>query len=317
MSVRVVYLNGASCRRCQYRSTILPDRGRHGVRGNSHVRWKSFSAREHLTRLEQPHRVHTDPGLSIDELTALTEETLARNRPTEASDVDWNIIHNVSRGPASAFAEAFEPDEIRPTVVISCFPLLSKMAWLAPKYEEGIDLVVPQQRALPTDLMHAQIKTRSRLHYQLANFEAEAKMPGSTAVLVDPDGYLTEGTSGNLFLVTDGRLQTPEPRNLLPGVTRSLILELADRLRVPRIETNLTVSDAQAADEAFITSTSIGILHARSFEGHTVGQGRIGPITSQLRTALIDVFGLDLAEQARQYAARLQAQNPIAARKTT
>jgi branched-subunit amino acid aminotransferase/4-amino-4-deoxychorismate lyase len=178
---------------------------------------------------------------------------------------------------------------------------------LAPAYEAGIDLIVPAQRALPTDLVHAYIKTRSRLHYQLANIEAEQRCPGSTAVLTDPDGYLTEGTSGNVFLVKDGELATPEPRNLLPGVTRALILDLAARLGIPHREANLTPLDALAADEMFVTSTTIGLLHARTFESHPVGSGRIGPITLRLREALDQEVGLDFAAQARLYASRARS----------
>lgn len=309
MSSRVVYWNGRFVAERDARISIYDSAltaGDMAFEVTRTFRHRPFRLHEHLARLEATlEAIRIDPGLSREELLRATEETLARNLPTEAEDVDWNIIHNISRGPAAGFAEAFEPDQFRPTILISCFPLFRKLARLAPKYDEGIDLVVPQQRALPTDLMHAHIKTRSRLHYQLANFEAEAKSPGSTAVLADPDGYLTEGTSGNFFLVADGRLQTPEPRNLLPGVTRGLVLECADRLQIPRIETNLSIDDAQAADEAFLSSTSIGILHARSFEGRALGDGRMGPVTRRLREALTEAFGLDIAQQAQQYAARI------------
>lgn len=309
MSSRVVYFNGRFVPEAEARVSIYDSAltvGDMAFEVTRTCRHEPFRLREHLRRLYNSLKaIRTDPGLTLAELEAITLETLGRNLPTEDADVDWSIIHNVSRGPAAAFRHAFEAEQFRPTVIVSCYPLMWKMARLAASYDEGIDLVVPHQRALPTDLVHAKIKTRSRLHYQLANFEAEEKCPGATAVLIDPDGYLTEGTSGNFFLVKDGRLQTPEPRNLLPGVTRSLVLALADRLGIPRNETNLTIEDGQAADEVFITSTSIGILHGRSFEGRVIGRGRLGPITCQLRTAFFDEVGLDFAAQARGYAARL------------
>ena len=124
-------------------------------------------------------------------------------------------------------------------------------------------------------------------------------------MLLDPEGNLTEGTSGNVFLVADGALQTPLAKNILPGVTRGLVLELAARLEIPTAETSLTPADARGASEMFLTSTSIGILHARSFVGKTIGDGSLGPITARLRAALFAELGLDLAEQARNYARRL------------
>lgn len=309
MSQRVVYLRGQFVLESEARVSIydsaltMGDMAFEVTRTCAH---RAFRLREHLQRLYRSlHAIGTDPGLSLDELERLTLETLARNVRTEADDVDWNIIHNVSRGPAASFLDAFPLEERRPTVIISCYPLLKKLAALAPAYEQGIDLVVPAQRALPTDLVHAYIKTRSRLHYQLANIEAEQKCPGSTAVLTDPDGYLTEGTSGNVFLVKDGELATPEPRNLLPGVTRALVLDLAARLGIPCREANLTPLDALAADEIVVTSTTIGLLHARSFEAHAIGTSKIGLVTARLRAALDAEVGLDFAAQARLYADRV------------
>ena len=162
-----------------------------------------------------------DPGLSNQELARWTMETLSRNLPTEAADVEWNIIHNISRGPAGAFRGAFSVDELRPTVSISCFPLAKRQAALAPAYQSGIDLVAPEQRSIPSQFLDPAINTRSRWQVQLANLQAAAKCAGSTAVLVDPDGFMTEGTSGNVFLVRAGRLLTPTTRNLLPGITRA------------------------------------------------------------------------------------------------
>ncbi|MBX9789496.1 MAG: aminotransferase class IV [Pirellulales bacterium] len=266
-----------------------------------------FRLRQHLERLAHTlAQLRIDPWLTLDELEAITLETVARNRRSEAADVDWNIIHNVSRGPAGPFADAFAPDELRPTVVVSCFPLVKKLAALADAYEAGLDLVVPQQRAIPSDLLDATIKTRSRLHYHHAAYQAEDIFPGASAVLVDPDGFLTEGTTGNVFVVRRGVLETPEPRNLLVGVTRGVVLELAAAEGIPAREANLTADDARAADEIFLTSTSIGILHGRTFERQPVGDGRLGPLTARLRAAFYREVGLDFGAQSRTYSERLR-----------
>src|SRR5690606_19464027 len=110
--------------------------------------------------------------------------------------------------------------------------------------------------SLPHGLLDASIKCRSRVHYQLANLQAQAKLAGSTAVLLDPDGYVTEGTSGNVFFVAGGELLTPTTRNILPGITRAVVLDLARRLGVAVREADVTPDQAAAADEAFVTSTS-------------------------------------------------------------
>lgn len=308
VSHRVVYFNGSFVRESDarlsiYDSALVMGDMAYEVTRTCHHR--PLKLREHVDRLYRTLEVlRIDPGLSRDELVAVSEETLARNLPAAADDVDWNIIHNVSRGPAAAFADAFLPEERRPTVLVSCFPLDGKMAGLAAAYTDGVDLIVPRQKSLPQELLDPSIKTRSRLHYQLANQQATAHNPAAWAVLLDPDGNLTEGTSGNVFLVSQGVLHTPQSRNVLPGITRTMVLEQAGRLGISAAESNLTPADARTADEMFLTSTSIGVIHARSFAGKPLGDGAAGPLTAKLRQALHDEIGLDFGAQAQMYATR-------------
>jgi branched-chain amino acid aminotransferase len=307
MSQRVVYLNGRIVPESEARISIFDSALQVGdmafevTRTCRHV---PFRLSEHLARLRRSlTALAIDPGLSNDELERITLDVLARNLPTAADDVDWNIVHDVSRGPAAAYRSFVDESERRPTVIVACLPLDAKLASLAPAYETGLDLVVPAQRSLPHDLLDAGIKCRSRVHYQLANLQAEAKRPGATAVLLDPAGFVTEGTSGNVFFVKNNMLLTPTTRNILPGVTRGVVLDLARRLGIAAKETDITLETAAGADEIFVTSTSIGILHGRSFEGTDVGDGRLGPIAARLREALSAEIGLDFAAQARDYAA--------------
>jgi branched-chain amino acid aminotransferase len=123
-------------------------------------------------------------------------------------------------------------------------------------------------------------------------------------VLIDPDGYLTEGTSGNVFFVHDGKLYTPTSRNILPGVTRGIVLDLARRLGIETREADLTPAFASQAQEIFVTSTSIGIIPACSFECVGIPHDVPGPVTRRLTEALAAEVGLDFAAQANLYAAR-------------
>ena len=305
---REVYLNGRfvherDARLSIYDSGVLM--GDMAFEVTRTIRGRAFRLREHLGRLWHSLSVmRIAPPLTIDELERATLDTLERNLLTESADDDWNIIHNVSRGPSSAFADAFEPLELRPTVIVSCFPLAPKMAEFAPNYTTGLDAVIPPQLAIPSSIVDASLKTRSRWHYQNANLQADAIHPRATAVLVDTDGHLTEGTCGNVFVVRDGGLETHVARNLLAGITRTLVMELASRLGIPNREVDITRADALAADEMFMTSTSIGIAHVRSFEGRALGDGSLGPVTARLRAALHAELGLDLAAQAEFYARR-------------
>jgi branched-chain amino acid aminotransferase len=264
--------------------------------------------RQHLQRLAHSlAALRIDAGMSLDQFEDATHETLARNLPSEEADVDWKIIHNVSRGPSAMFVEAFEPAERRATVVISCYPLTSMLAAMAGAYRDGIDLVVPALRALPGDWYDASIKTRSRAHYQMANLQAGEIHKGAVAVMVEPSGLVAETTSGNVFAVLAGQLCTPPTRSILPGVTRQMVLELARECGIEAAERDFHRDCVLGAQEVFITSTSIGIVHVRSWDGQAIGEGRLGPITARLRAALDQSLGLCIAEQAARYASRRRA----------
>lgn len=311
MSQRVAYFNGRIVPEGEARVSIFDSAlqvGDMAFEVTRTVRHAPFRLREHLQRLRRSMTaLAIDPQLTDDELETITLDVVTRNLPTEAGDVDWNIVHDVSRGPASAYRSFVALEDRRPTVIVACVPLHEKMAALAKTYVDGVDLVVPAQRSLPHELLDSGIKCRSRVHYQMANLQAAARRPGSTAVLVDPDGYLTEGTSGNVFLVRCGRLYTPTTRNLLPGVTRGLVLEVARRLGLDAHEADLTPTDAATADEMFVTSTSIGIVPARSFEDRPLPGPLPGPVTRQLQAALAEEIGLDFGTQAAEYAAKYGA----------
>ena len=80
-------------------------------------------------------------------------------------------------------------------------------------------------------------------------------------------GHLAEGRGSNLFLVRDGALVTPRDRSVLPGISRQTVIEIAAELGIPCREADLDLYDAYAADEAFLTSTSLCLCPVRSVNG--------------------------------------------------
>ena len=261
-----------------------------------------FRLREHIERLYVGLRtLEIDCGLTPDGMEAATLETIERNRPCFPDGTDYQIVHNVSRGPLGYYESIFEGGA-KPTVTINCWPLTWHLAALADSYVSGVHAVVPAQRSVPSRLIDPKIKNRSRIFYQMANIQAQKVDPEAWAVLVDEDGFLTEGTGSNFFVVKDGGLLTPEPRNILRGVTRQAVLELAQRLDLPCQEKNLEPYDVMTADEAFFTSTPFTIMPATRFNGHDVGAGEPGPVTLRLMSAWNQMVEVDMVAQARAYA---------------
>ena len=242
MTDRVAYLNGEYVPEREARISVFDSALMYGDMAFEMTRTfkgRPYELRRHLNRMYASLKLlEIDCGLSIDEMERITKETLERNVGTEDSDVDWQIMHNVSRGPLDLYRSVF-PDDGRPTVSINCWPLIVHMGRFASTYDRGVELVIPSQQALPAHMIDPKAKTRSRLHYQLAQLQAKRMGKGKWPVLLDPDGLLAEGPGWNIFLVKDGELFTPEPRNILLGVSRATTILLAKNLGIRVSESNL------------------------------------------------------------------------------
>jgi len=308
MSKRVVYFNGHYVSESEARVSIFDSALMVGDMAFEMTRTFSgtpFKLREHLHRLYASLRLlEIDCGLTIDEMEQMTLATLERNIPTEPDDMEWWIMHNVSRGPLGLYQTVF-PDGLHPTITISAWPMITHMGSFAPTYKTGVRFAIPAQRALPADLLDPKAKTRSRLHYQMAQLQAKRMGDQVWPILLDPDGFLAEGPGWNIFLVRKGVLYTPEPRNILLGVSRATTIELACDLGVSVVETNLGRYEALQADELFCTATSYCLVHGTSFEGQTVGDGTPGPVFQKLIEAWKELAGVDFIAQSHDYAARL------------
>ena len=309
MPDRIVYFNGEFIPESEARVSIFDSALMFGDMAFEMTRTynhKPFHLRDHLERLYSSLRLlETDCGLSIDEMEEITLETLERNLSTESDDVDWQIMHDVSRGPLPVYHSIF-PNGLQPTVSINCWPLISHMGNFAKNYTSGVEVMIASQHALPAHLIDAKAKTRSRVHYQMAVLQG-ARMGHAWPVMLDPDGFIAEGPGWNIFFVRDGILYTSEPRNILLGVSRKVTLALARKLGIETRETNLGRYEALQSDEIFITGTTHALIHAIRFEGQQVGDGNAGPVYRRLLEAWMDYAEVDFVAQAESYGQQLSS----------
>ncbi len=235
------------------------------------------------------------------EMEQAVYQTIEKNAPFFRDTDEHRVMIDVTRGLLSMYANVFG-GKTEPLVIISVFPVKWTVAPLTPLYDTGVHAVIPSQRAIPADLLEPKIKNRSRMHYLVANLEvALVDDPTVWALLLDPDGFITEGTGSNFFLVRDGKLLTPEPRNILRGTRRKYSMQLARELGIEVIECNLNTYDAITADEAFFTSTAFTLMPCVKVNGNPLADGGIGPITKKLIEAWNELVGLDFIAQARGY----------------
>ena len=302
---RKVYLNGDFVPEAEARISIFDSALMFGdmvFEMTRTFRGEPFRLRDHLERLFASMRVlEIDCDMTLAQMEGATLDTLAANRDAIPQGIDVQIMHNVSRGPLPLYRSVF-PDGLRPTITISCWPLIWHLAPYARLYATGVHAVITPQRSVPSRLIDPKIKNRSRVYYQMANLEAARIDPEARALLTDEDGTITEGSGGNFFLVKDGALYTPEPRNILRGVTRRALMELAADLGIRCTERNVEPYDVMTADEAFFTATSFSILPVTRFNGQPLGKGTPGPVTERLMAGWSDMVGFDIVQQARSYA---------------
>ena len=262
-----------------------------------------FRLRDHVRRLYSSLRyLRIDPGMDEEEMERWSLDVVNHNYPLLPANQDMWVMQRISRG-----VEPTQPEEeATPTVLIETHAI--PFARRATLYRDGIRVTTPSVPRVPPRFMSPRAKTHNYLNLVLGDLEVQGTDPGSWAVLLDENGNLTEGKGSNIFLVKDGMVATPRAQFVLEGITREIVLDLADGLGLSAQEKDLDLFDAYTADEAFFTSTSLCICPVFSVNGATIGNGRVpGPITQRLSSAFSDLAGMDYVDQ---YLSHLPAQSP-------
>jgi branched-chain amino acid aminotransferase len=109
------------------------------------------------------------------------------------------------------------------------------------------------------------------------------------AMLLDPQGFLCQGSGENVFIVRDGALHTPDlAGGALEGITRATIIEFARELGIPVIERRISRDEVYVADEAFFTGTAAEVTPIREYDNRPIGSGARGPVTARLQSLFFD-----------------------------
>ena len=229
----------------------------------------------HLARLERSlGALGMASPATPEEIVGAQKELIARN------GLDEGIVYlQITRGPADRdFAYPAEP---RPTLVMFTQekPLVDN-----PLAAHGITVAtVPDLRWKRRD-----VKTVGLLAASMAK-QAALDAGAGDAWMVE-DGFVTEGSSNNAYIVTGGGAVVTRHlgNEILHGITRAAVLRLSREHRIPVEERAFTVEEAKSAAEAFITSASSFVIPVVGIDGEAIGEGRPGPITRRLREIYIE-----------------------------
>jgi branched-subunit amino acid aminotransferase/4-amino-4-deoxychorismate lyase len=259
---------------------------------------------DHLDRLFRSLKyTRMEIGMTRSELASVSRELVAHNARLVESDDELGLIHFVTAGEFPVYAgSAGRAARTTPTVCSHTFPMPFEL-WVS-KLDTGAHLVTPSIRHVPPQCYDPKMKYRSRMHYYLADKEAQLVDPEASALLLDLAGNVTE-TSGSNFLIVERRtIVSPTLVNTLPGISRATVIELAGKLGIPFVERDIQVHSVMNADEAFTASTPYCLLPVTKINGVAIGDGRPGPVWRRLLAAWSELVGVDIERQIRDVAAR-------------
>lgn len=241
-----------------------------------------FMRDQHLARLR---RSADGIGLTIPipdyRWPDLLHESMARNNIGTAQH-DAYLRITITRGTGDI---GLDPALCRtPTVVIMTKPLHPPSP---EQYRTGVSLIVARTRRNLPSALPPQIKATNFLNNILAKREAIAA-GAFDSILLNWESHLTECTVSNLFFVRAGRLCTPALAcGLLDGITRNIVLSLAQEAQIPVDEGYFGVEAIYKADECFLTNTSMEVMPVTMVDGHPVGKGTPGILTQELHRLFI------------------------------
>ena len=118
----------------------------------------------------------------------------------------------------------------------------------------------------------------------------EAKRDGyDEAILLDPEGYVSEGTGENIFIVRKGRLKTTPLTSILEGITRNAVIDIARERQIAIVEERFTRDEMYIADEVFVTGTAAELTPVREIDNRRIGTGKPGPVTLTLQKRFFSI----------------------------
>jgi branched-chain amino acid aminotransferase len=247
-----------------------------GIRGNWNSDQKQiylFRLKEHYERMQNGCKVlKINLPYTIDELCRITVDLVARCSFEE----DLYIRPLAYKSSESLGVRLHNLDD---DFLVFAFPWgpyldMDKARCAVSSWRRPDDNVIPPQAKI------------TGLYINNALAKTEAILNGyDEAIMLTPDGYVSEGSGENIFLVIDGRLVTPASySNILTGITRNTVITLAqDELGIETIERQIDRSELYIADECFLTGTATYITPVAEIDHRKIGNGEVGRVTGSLQ----------------------------------
>ena len=254
-----------------------------GIRGNWNSEQKQlyiFRLKEHYQRMLNGCRLlYIDLPYTTDELWRITVELVEKCRFQE--DIYVRPLAYKGSEALGLRLHGLEDEFLVFAIPWGLYLDMDKARCMVSSWRRPADNVIPPQAKI----------TGLYINNSLAKTEAASK-GFDEAIMLAPDGHVSEGTGENIFLVINGKLVTPASyNNILLGITRNTVIELAkNELGIETVERPIDPSELYTAEECFLTGTAAHITPVAEIDHRKIGDGEIGEITGKLKQLYFDVI---------------------------
>lgn len=227
-----------------------------------------FRLAEHLTRLQQSlDGIALANPFSDQQWRDIFDTLLAKN-----GGGNLYIYLQISRGAPTKRDHAFPQPPVAPTVFAMTGQIAAPAADM-PDNASGVTAITLD------DIRWSRCDIKSVALLANVLLREQAVREGAAEAILIRDGFATEGAASNFFIVQQGTIISPPKSHLiLPGITRDLIIELAQQHHMPVQEREITKAELKAADEIWLSSSTKEVVPVVSLNGHNIGDGRPGPV---------------------------------------
>ena len=246
--------------------------------------WESFRlhngklafVEQHLARLKANAKaLDYDLGVPSEAIIDEVHKTVRANKMT-ADDVHIRLM--ISRGTKRSPSQDPRTTISGPTIVI-----IAEYKAPTRQEDEGLKLFTVHVRRGRPDVQDPKLHTHSKLNCVISSIQA-TKAGANEALMLDPHGFVSTCNSTNFFIVRNDQVWTSTGQYCLNGITRGNVIELCRQNEIEIFEKDFSLFDVYSADEAFVTGTFGGVAYVSEVDGRGIGDGRIGPMTRQLKT---------------------------------
>jgi branched-chain amino acid aminotransferase len=236
---------------------------------------KIFRLEDHLDRLyDSAKAIWLSIPMELKELASVTREAVSRSGIAEAY-----VRHVITRGVGDLGLDPRKCPKASVIIIVDTIKL-----WPEHVYETGLTVITAGTPIPHRESLSPRVKSLNYLPHIMAKVEG-IQAGADEVLMLDSSGAVAEGSGQNVFVVKKGRISTPPPHaGILKGVTRQVVIELAEAAGYPVAETMLNRYDLYTADEAFFSGTASEIVGIRQLDGRVIGNGKSGPVTRDLRS---------------------------------